>query len=71
MWAFALLAYDDDKCPGCGGQLTETTDIHTDGRWRVDPPTRCHRCTALGTAQDRYRETPHSHALLWNASPPS
>lgn len=66
-WALALLEYEADKCPGCGGQLSQTTDPTTEGRWHVPPPTRCHRCTAIAAAQEPYRETKHPHALLWGA----
>lgn len=66
-WAIALIEYESDKCPGCGGQLEETTDPKTEGRWKVPYPTRCQRCTALASAQEKYRQTFHPQALLWTA----
>lgn len=64
-WALALLEYEADQCPGCGGQMSETTDKTTEGRWRVPPPTRCHRCTAMAVAQDGYRNARQPQALFW------
>ena len=67
LWALALLDYDADACPGCGGQMTETTSPDAEYGYRVPPPTRCHRCTALAIAHDRHRDAAHPQALLWIA----
>lgn len=66
--AAALLAYEADRCPGCGGYMHDTIDPETEGRWHVPEPTRCHRCTAIAVKQEGYKETPNPQALLWSAS---
>lgn len=66
-WVLALLDYEADQCRGCGGQLSETTDPDTEGKWKVQLPVRCHKCTALAEHQQAYAETKHNHALLWAA----
>lgn len=44
-WAIALIAEEAEKCPGCGGQLTETTDPEHEEHWHAEAM-RCHRCAA-------------------------
>lgn len=70
-----VLAYEellDNQCPGCGGQIDETTD--PDVHWHAPPPTRCFKCDARLTAQTPFFEinqdtgkplTPNVQALLW------
>ncbi|GAA3699163.1 hypothetical protein GCM10022377_10230 [Zhihengliuella alba] len=42
----ALSTYEALLCPKCGGPLGECTDPKNQGRYAVEPPTRCHRMTA-------------------------
>jgi len=72
-----VLAYEemlDNQCPGCGGQLDETTDPANEGEYEGSPPTRCFKCDALLAAQEPYLQVdqrtgkPVTHrpqALLW------
>lgn len=54
-------------CTGCGGWLPDTT-AHE--RYVVEPPTRCHRCTAISGAQERHsQDHKHMHATRWTATP--
>lgn len=66
----ALHELQADHCPGCGGVLSETTAAENEGAYQVDPPHRCHRCTALADAREPYQDpkrTAHPQALLWIA----
>lgn len=59
----ALSAWRQGRCEGCGGGLEETL-AHEE--WEALPPVRCHKCTALHIAQERF-DGPHPHALRWAA----
>lgn len=65
-WALALIEYEASKCPGCGGQWSETTSPDAEYGWHVPPPIRCHKCTALAAAQEG-DERHHPQALFWTA----
>jgi hypothetical protein len=72
-----VIAYEemlDNQCPGCGGQVDETTHPDNEGEYEVGPPTRCFRCDALQRAQEPYTRldqrtgkpvTRFPQALLW------
>lgn len=62
-WMLALAEVDLTTCAGCGGDLNETL-AHED--WQALPPVRCHKCTAIHAAQDRFVGQ-HPHALRWGA----
>lgn len=64
-WMVALATYRADQCPGCSGQLTETTAADAEHRYVADLPHRCHRCTAIAIKQGEYKDAPHPHALLY------
>lgn len=64
-YAVALLAYEADTCPNCRAPLHETTAAENEGRYRADLPMRCHKCTAISERSEGYRDTAHSHALLF------
>lgn len=59
----ALQEYEADTCSGCGHQLSETTDRANDGRYTVGLPVRCHACTALAPASEKYRDNQAPDAL--------
>ena len=63
-YALALTEYEDDACPGCGGQLAVTTDPAAEARFLPGPPIRCHRCTAMSQAAAVHNTTYHPHAVL-------
>lgn len=65
-WMLALALAEADECPGCHGRLSETTLPENDGAYLPGPPTRCHRCTALGIAGDHARDKPQPQALFLN-----
>lgn len=64
----ALKVYEDTMlCPLCGGPKSECLNPDNETRYRVDPPTRCHRTTAQlrfmkGDGQWEKRE--YNQALL-------
>lgn len=67
-WQLAYTRYEEETCPGCGGQLSETTDSSTEGDWTVPAPHRCHRCTSLEVVREQYNEQArHPHALFFSA----
>lgn len=51
----------------CGHPLSESTTPDAEGRYVVEPPTRCHACTAIAAKQGDYTEVKHARALLWRA----
>lgn len=65
-WMLALDLAEADECPGCHGRLSETTLAENDGAYVPKPPTRCHRCTAVGIAADHARNSPQPQAVLLN-----
>lgn len=72
-YALALTDYDANRCPGCGGQLDETTDPKIADRVHH---TKCHRCVAIAKVRDAYHEEHKDPAgnsdadlLLWHAEP--
>jgi len=67
-WMLALAIAEADECPGCHGRLSETTLPENDGAYLPGPPTRCHRCTALGISADHLRDqkTSQPQALFHN-----
>ena len=53
--AAALVDIESQRCPGCGGDLTETT-VETPGRgWNVEHK-KCFRCEALHGVKDTYHK---------------
>jgi len=64
----ALKHFEDTMlCPLCGGLLSECTDIENEMAYKVDPPTRCHKTTAILRAQDDWEERPRNRALMLGA----
>lgn len=62
----ALKVYEDTMlCPMCGGPISECTDPDNEMAYKVDPPTRCHKTTALMRAQgDDWTSRPYYRALM-------
>lgn len=62
----ALKLYEDTMvCPMCGGPISECTDPDNEMAYKVDPPTRCHKTTALMRYQkDGWDERPYNRALM-------
>lgn len=65
--ALALDQYERQLCQGCGKALTETTKPEHYGAYRAGLPQRCHACTAIYEASERYEETAHPEALKFSA----
>jgi hypothetical protein len=66
----------DNQCPGCGGQLDETTHPHNEDAYEAEPPTRCFKCDALMREQEKFAVVnehtgkplvPYAGALLYTA----
>lgn len=60
----ALHMYRDSRCPGCGGDLVETTASENEDRYRHQPPLECYRCVAFVRAHDAHADQPHPQALI-------
>ncbi len=56
-------------CPSCHGPAHLCQDPALQESWRVPPPVRCHKRTALMQAQSKVTEqtNPQMGALLWSA----
>lgn len=65
----ALKLYEDTRlCPMCGGPIEECTNVENEMRYKVDPPTRCHKQTAILRAMDDdWDKRPHNRALMLGA----
>lgn len=48
-----LAVWRETRCPGCGGDLAETTDPANDDRYQAEA-IRCHKCTAIAQSAGRY-----------------
>ena len=65
-WMLALHEYEGLVCSGCHGWLPETCE--PDVQFRVPPPTRCHRCTAIAAAQEEHaKNSSYIEATRWTA----
>lgn len=62
--ALDLLGWESQLCPGCRQPVAETTDPVNEERYVVPHPLRCHRCTAIDQAHDRYQDMHSPGALL-------
>ena len=60
----ALAHYEATLCPLCGGPLSECTDPANEGKYKTDPPTRCHKTTAASIAREDFDQRKHTQALL-------
>lgn len=65
-WMLALAAWRMSRCPGCGGNLAETTDPANEEQYRTET-SRCHRCTAqaITAAQFQVPEVTAPQAILY------
>lgn len=50
----AMRAYEDSRCPGCGGDAEETFHPDNQFAYRIGDPHRCHLCTAIDKAAEAY-----------------
>jgi len=50
--ALAFDKFDDDRCPGCGNPLSETTDMTFRAEW-VAETVGCHACRVKDAKSDR------------------
>lgn len=72
-WALALLEADGNKCPVCGGPMSECLDPESERKWEVGLPIRCQRATAVAQKQKQYFDAidngvdTHARALIWSA----
>lgn len=55
--AMALTLYEADACPGCGHQLSETTQKKRAFRYFPQEAIRCHYCTAQAMAAEAIEKT--------------
>lgn len=60
----ALAHYEALLCPLCGGPMSVCTDPANEGKFKTDPPTRCHKTTSAAAARDDFDQRKHSQALL-------
>jgi len=44
----------ENQCPGCSGQIDETTDPEHEDEWHGEAPLRCFKCTARLQAQEPF-----------------
>lgn len=64
------LGFDQmDLCAACGGPAFLCQDPENQYNWKIPPPVRCHRTTALRVAQRKVTEetNPVPEALLWRS----
>lgn len=60
----ALAAYRRRLCPGCGGDLEETTAPENEDRFIHEPPLQCARCVGFARASEAYQDQPRPHTFL-------
>lgn len=60
----ALAQYEVSLCPRCGGPISECTDAENEGKFKADPPTRCHRTTARLMSMDDWGDRKYTDALM-------
>lgn len=62
----ALAAWRSRRCPGCGGDLAETTDPDNEEQYLAEA-IRCHRCTSQAIAAMPFQvpEVTAPHAILY------
>ena len=65
--AVELLNYEASLCPKCRNPLAESTIRENEFRYKVDPPKRCHACTAIDGMAQTYEESPAPDALFYDA----
>jgi hypothetical protein len=60
----ALAVYRKRRCPGCGGDLEETTAAGNEDRYLPQPPLQCHRCVGFARAAEAWKERDYPHTYL-------
>lgn len=66
--AMALAVFEADACPGCGGQIAETTSPENEERYEAKIQAKCHRCYALAIVQAQAEKLPNPGSLLIGAT---
>lgn len=61
------LAMYRSKVGPCGHYLPESTAKANEYGWVVQAA-RCHACTAVAGEAERYKDNPHSHAILYGVN---
>lgn len=51
-------------CPGCGGDLAETTAPENEDRYVPELPLQCARCVGFARAAEPYQDQQHPHTFL-------
>jgi hypothetical protein len=66
----ALGEVEAATCEGCGGDMNETFATDAQDSYDVEPPYRCHRCTAIHQAAAHHAEHGQgpAHALRFVAT---
>lgn len=70
-WMLAWHETELDRCSGCNGVLSETTDPRNEGWYIAENPTRCHRCTAIFEKASEYNDARQPRALMFSAHLPA
>jgi hypothetical protein len=67
--AMALVDYEADSCPACGGHLPETAAAENEERYDAHVRALCHRCVAIDILHksESVQRAPHPGALLLGA----
>lgn len=60
----ALAHYESQKCPKCGGPISECTDPANEGKYKTGPPTRCHKTTSQILAMEDWDQRKNAGALM-------
>lgn len=64
-----LAWYEADRCSGCGGSLSVTTDPGREAKDYLVEKHVCHACEMLSIVQRADEDDKHSSAHLWTVRP--
>lgn len=60
----ALQLYEECLCPGCSGNLNETTKTENDDAYRHQPPLECFRCQGFSRSHKAFEDHPYPLSLI-------
>lgn len=60
----ALQIYEENRCPGCGGDLNVTTAAEHEDAYRHQLPLECYRCQAFARSHKAQESHPYPHSLI-------